>query len=586
MANQDLPIKLSVPSPAKKLLSFCASSAEGVSAWAKKLPLANTGESAKQLYIAIGEINNWQAKPLLRLKVLETIRPYIYSINTQLTKHFLVSNVALNERQIKVAQLCQALQTGLATGYKLTIADSLLEKKPELSSRAFSLAIHRAITEISRCILLSYQQYQVPAEHSWLEINQLYLLAEANQWLDYEQEDKQTQFISSSSIKQRFVRIHLLATAKPNNLRQQELGNLFNALELWAKECPVGAGDEESALFIVNLYRDRTSIFRQNLRADQMKLFRGIDTSVLIKKLQQASAASSPIVVPKQISDSLLAHLIQAWSVQAQRVFRRTDTSGRLQLCLGLAAVHYYSAQMCKFEQLLSNLHSDKKQVNYTKERARNELVDDVWAQAFDADSKPEGFASDADITYTGGLTNEDERLLYPTYEAAIANASPGGYAIRWIAEVPSGLQAGELLGIKEEDSKHWAIGVVRWIQRNPQNETKIGLELLAPSAEAGAAQLLQKTGSNGPFLRALLLPEIKAIAQPASLIVPHIPFRSGNKVELLFPQTDGRHQLVKRQNSTNSFGQFQFRPVGLNAQSSSPDMESLDDFDTLWSKL
>lgn len=589
MENQDLPIKLNTPTPTKRLLNFCPSTAEGVAKWVKNLPLANTGETARQLYTAIEEINNWQTSALLRLKVVEIIRPYIYSINTQLAKHFLVNNIALNERQLKIAQLSQALQVGLANSYKLIIKESLIVKKPELSTKAFSLAVHRAISEISQRILLSYQLYRTPAEFCWLEINQLFLLAEANSWLDIEHEDKQTKFLSQSSIAQRFIRVHLLASAKPNNLRQQELASIFSALELWVKDCNLVAVEDVRALFIVNLYRDRTAIFKQNLNARQHDFFRGIETTPLIKRLKLCSGSAEQqkeIVVPKQITDSLLNHVIQAWSVHAQRVFRRIDSSGHLQICLGLAAIHFYCSDMRSFERSLSHLRADLKQIDYNKERARNELVDDVWATAFDADSRPEGFTSDADIIYTGNGAVDDNEIKYPTHNINIVNASPGGYSTQWKGALPSGLQAGELLGVKEEDSKHWAIAVIRWIQRVSSNDTKMGVELLSPSAEAGAAQLLQKTGANGPFLRALMLPEIKAIAQPPSLIVPNIPFRTGNKVELLFENLMGRHQLVKRQNSTNSFSQFQFRQVGVHTQVNSPSLESSDSFDMLWSKL
>ena len=107
-----------------------------------------------------------------------------------------------------------------------------------------------------------------------------------------------------------------------------------------------------------------------------------------------------------------------------------------------------------------------------------------------------------------------------------------------------------------------------------------------------GAARLLQKTGSNGPFMRALLLPAIKAIAQPATLLLPRIPFRTGNKVELMHPELQGRYQLTKRLTSTSSFSQFQFRATGATATTAAAaplkGSSSIgdDDFDALWNKI
>jgi hypothetical protein len=116
-----------------------------------------------------------------------------------------------------------------------------------------------------------------------------------------------------------------------------------------------------------------------------------------------------------------------------------------------------------------------------------------------------------------------------------------------------------------------------------------LGIELLAPKAESGAAQLLQKTGKNGDYMRSLLLPGIKAIAQPATLILPSMPFRTGNKIDLLHVDSNGRYQLTKRIISTNSFSQFQFRSAGIkpNPQALQQDGDLKDnEFDSLWKKL
>jgi len=183
----------------------------------------------------------------------------------------------------------------------------------------------------------------------------------------------------------------------------------------------------------------------------------------------------------------------------------------------------------------------------------------------------------------------EDTTIKYPSHEAKLINTSPGGYCLQWDGELPASIQAGEIMGIQEPGVRHWAIGVIRWIRHLREQGTQLGIELLAPKAEAGATQLLQKTGENGPYMRSLVLPAIKAIAQPATIILPRMPFRTGNKVDMLHKDELGRHQLTKRITSTNSFSQFQFRDSGTK-QARQPlnqpgDLKD-DDFDSLWNKL
>jgi hypothetical protein len=182
-----------------------------------------------------------------------------------------------------------------------------------------------------------------------------------------------------------------------------------------------------------------------------------------------------------------------------------------------------------------------------------------------------------------------DTSIKYPAHEVTLINTSPGGYCLHWVDELPASIQAGEILGIQESGVRHWAIGVISWIRHLGKSGTQLGIELLAPKAESAAVQLFQKTGKNGDYMRSLLLPGIKAIAQPATLILPRMPFRTGNKIDLLHVDSNGRQQLTKRTLSTNSFSQFQFRSAGIK-----PNPKALpqgnafkdDDFDSLWKKL
>lgn len=595
MESVDLPIKIKMPNTPLKALSFCTGTEEGISRWATNLPMANTGESARQLYFAIGELNQWNTSPELRFRLLEVIRPYIYSICHQLARHFIHSSLSLNAKQIKIAKLTQALITQLATGYKLVVGHAIIQSKQQNNAfKQLPVAIHRAITDISQGVVLSYQLYQQSAEHSWLELNQLFLFAEANRWLTLEIKDKQTKYLSSSNIRNAFVRMHLLAAAKPNNLRQQDINHLFNALELWVSICKLEDADSEDALFIINLYRDRAAMFRQNLKDNQKALFRSINTKVLVKALRLYSNnpdAQGEITVPKQVSDSLISHITHAWGVHAQRSFKRMPSSGQLKLCLGLMSIHYYCAQELNFEKQLIELKAKHAfgGHDYRSISAKQISTDDVWGQAADAIEHDTNVSHAISLDFVSSKEVEaGEAAKYPTFDAEISNSSPGGYSVSWLGETPTSLQAGELLGVKEPGIQHWAIGVVRWIHRSPSHETKLGIELLSPRAEPGAAQLLHKTGENGALLRALILPEIKAIAQPASILVSHIPFKTGNKVNLLFEDLNGRFQLIKRLTSTSSFNQFQFRQLGIvqdtNTQAQLANLD--DDFDMLWGKL
>ena len=601
MDSSKAPIKLHIPATTLTQPSICAGNVEGITQWAKELPMANTGESARRLYHAIRELNQWDTDPLLRFKVLEVVRPYIYSICTLLNKHFLQSSISLNDKQLKIANLSQALQSHLATGYKLVVAHSIARlAATEKPSKIVTLAIHRAISDTNQTILRAFQLYCQPPEHAWLEVNQLLLLAEMHGLTSYKVSDRQTRFLSSSTIKDVFVRSHLLGTAKPNNLRQLDLAQLYDASELWAEYVGLTDAEDESALFIINLHRDRPGQYRQHLRDAQKPLFRSLNTTELVKALKLWAAnpnGSHTITVPGKLSDNLLSHAIQSWGIHWQRSFRRAPIEGSLKLCIGLSATHYFSGGMVDFELMLARLKPKAVEGEGNSAATGSTSSDDVWADAFDA-----GGAKIADnptlnidaIEFINKHKKDDgseqSEIKYPSHQVDLINSSPGGYCLHWRGNVPPSIQAGELIGIQENGVRHWSIGVIRWIRHLRDEGTQLGIELLAPKAQIGAARLLQKTGSNGPLMRALLLPAIKAIAQPATLLLPRMPFRTGNKVELMFESEQGRYQLTKRLTSTSSFGQFQFRTAGGTQQKqsniqSSPSVTD-DDFDSIWNKL
>uniref|UniRef100_UPI00351155EF hypothetical protein n=1 Tax=Thalassolituus sp. TaxID=2030822 RepID=UPI00351155EF len=404
-----------------------------------------------------------------------------------------------------------------------------------------------------------------------------------------------------SSIRNAFIRIHLLGCAKPSNLRQQDLAQLYEVCEYWAPFSDLTAADDERALFMINLHRDRPGQYRQHRRDNQKVNFRSLNTQKLVQALKVYTAAGNDgrITVPEKTSETLLAHAIQSWGIHWQRSFRRVPTEGQLSVCVGLSALHYYTAGKRDFDQVSLKMKPVEQGPGGKSIDTGGTVSDDVWADAFDAGGSrmPDNKSMNLDaIEFINRHQAEDDdsepKTRYSSYGVVLINTSPGGYCLQWKGELPSAIQAGELIGIQETGVRHWSVGAIRWIRHVRGQGTQLGVELLAPRAEVGIARLLQKTGSNGPQMRALVLPAIKAIAQPASVILPRVPFRTGNKIELMHEKLSGRYQLSKSLASTNSFGQFQFRNAGVSSEqkprvaSTVSDALIEDDFDSLWNKL
>lgn len=114
---------LRAPVPESTQLSFCKPTTRELKTWIQSLPKANIGETARLLYQALTELNNFKIAAESRIQFLELLRPEVFFVNSQLEKHFLNNTVMMDERAKKVANLCQALQNHLSVGYKIAIAE-------------------------------------------------------------------------------------------------------------------------------------------------------------------------------------------------------------------------------------------------------------------------------------------------------------------------------------------------------------------------------------------------------------------------------------------------------------------------------
>src|SRR5690606_24941570 len=113
---------LRVPQQTLTSLSFADSNEKGITDWIANLPKANIGETARQLYQGLIELNQLQVSPEKRLAMLEQIRPQVHYVCSSLARYYLGQSIVLEDRPRKVANLSQSLQNHLASGYKTVVA--------------------------------------------------------------------------------------------------------------------------------------------------------------------------------------------------------------------------------------------------------------------------------------------------------------------------------------------------------------------------------------------------------------------------------------------------------------------------------
>ena len=563
-------------------LSFCEADAASLADWVANLPMANTIDSAKQLHRAVTELGRLATDPANRLDLLEGLRPSIHYICARLDR----TAAGATHSGEGLAQLAQHLQAELSTGYKALIRDAVATGTDK---QLIGQAVHRSISDASRTMLRACQFYTAMPKRTWLEINQLFGLAEQLQIVDQRYPDAENYSTGELSISDVFLRIAMLATAKPNQLRPQHLTAIFNSLELWTPELSLGGVDSD-VMFVVDLSRDAPPRYRA-VADTEGETLRGIRTEVLVYQLEAfLSEIATEVPVPDFVSEDLLGHVVRAWGVMKKRSFRRTPSFGALRMCVGLRTAHFYISGGVEFaEQIGTTEALLKSEINpFLDESAAStppSTMTDVWDRAIDLRQRiPENpDISDPEKILLTGQVRDTAALedRYPCHHAEIVDTSPAGYCVRWRSPLPTQLQSGELLAIREATDLRWCIAVNRWIQHSDQ-ETLMGLELLSPRAIPVAVRLVRKRDSSGDYTRALLLPELEAIGQSATLITPKLHFTESQKVRLERQNVQATAQLMRRVRNAESFSQFTFRMLDGYLENAQIDLN----MDTLWEMI
>lgn len=601
MLGPEIELNLSTPEQTLVALSFSEATPAALEKWIGHLPMANVGETSRLLYMAIRELNSLPLTTVNRTQILESLRKPIHYACDALAKHFIGQPVVLPEKQQKIANLAQALQVHLATGYKIIMTELLPELSNEKQRKSFACAAHRMITEYGNVLLRSHQLYTAAPKSVWHELHQTFQFSELIGLLKYNVNDSTNLHAVDTRIDQAYKRCLLLSCCRPNQLRQDEIRIVYEATEIWSDYVEISRDSASNAVFIVNLAQDLPPRYRSLMQDTLADHYYGFDTAELVSRIttqlssmtQRQGDSVNLLACPKGMTDTLLNHLNQALGILTKRTFKRMASQGKLQICAGLSACHFYISGETDFHQWLherSTSVSRKLTGNLFMEQSRKK--NDAWSDAFDATAGRDAFSTHADapITFNRPLIS-DPHKSYPCFNIPLLNTSPGGYCLQWTGDIPANIQAGEIIGIRESAKSRWSIGVIRWIRHARQKGTQLGIELLAPNAQPCGVQMHHKTGAPTEFMRGMLLPELSSIGQHATIITPRVPFQSGAKVAVRQNSTEVKSQLGKRIAATGSFSQFEIilkmpSPESDEKNASTKAQDKEDDFDSLWPTL
>ena len=378
--------------------------------------------------------------------------------------------------------------------------------------------------------------------HTWEILHQLYALAEFQRLADLPVPEPLS---GASTIKGTYAQALVLSCCKPNQLRQGELGSLYRGLQQWAALVEIESRESGSELFLVDLESDQPAQNRALYRDHLTAACRAINTN---KFLEHIKVLSEKVIEQGTnfdkktgVSFALLDHLVTSLGSASLRNFKRTASNSPLWICVGLGSTHYQVAR----QQLKDKMQGGGRYVPAPVGAAADS--NPFLSQGDNSSGKNRGIHFNED----GELKNEPEdevdvdattramvlpeeqfdmpaRERHPVFEVQLANTSANGYCLEWVDDVSAEIRSGDIVGLKEDkEQNEWSIAVIRWLSRLRNAKTLVGLELLSPRGVAYSGSIHRSGGEEASTpVRVLLLPEIKIVGQPNTLITPRTGFK------------------------------------------------------------
>jgi hypothetical protein len=535
-------------------------SPDAVRQWITDLPLVNADKTADELLDVLNAMNGLQIPARDRLEDLELLAVPVASVIQTLNRQYLGKRFPLDGKSQARANLASSLHLQMATGYKIVAAELSGKRR---SGAQLGQAIHAAIHHLGEALLNSYIIYAPCSAGIWRDLHGLYELALARGLADNITDETKATTGVTGSIANHYRQCLLLSLASPYRMRQREIRSVYALLCDWAPHCRLHTpgGSNARGYFACNLDADEPPRYLQHEQRDRLdSRWLVIDTAGLEEPVHATIAAQqeSTARLSTLPDAAALQRLMLSWGMMPKRRFPRRGNESRVRLVLGLSAIH----------QALGG--SDKPSpANRTAgdESVQDDqyLRDPTFERTTVIDTTP---ASDADAinpfrgSYTPGSGGGDRELRIEAWK--MQDMSAGGYCLLWDSAETSNAHVGELVAISEDDGdEDWHLGVVRWMRFTPAEGLALGVQMLSPGARPVWASLCKDQAGMEDRMQGILLPEVVALDQPATLLLSPLPFHTGCLSTVSDADGEITVRLTGHIEDTGSFTQFLFTAAG-----------------------
>lgn len=513
-----------------------------VKRWLDTLPIAHIGETSRQLYTAMRDVNRQDETPVKEhFNLLEGIAEPLNMILPELHKHYIGKPLPLSKKRRKVADLYTQLLRQAILGYQQVIARSI-----ELNrfgwKKVVTTSVHR-IFHYSGLMLFNHRLLYLPYQKGlWQQLYWLYQLVESYKLLDVKVACLQ-QSGQKSTISAEFIKSLLHSLLAPNLFRPQELEEVISNMDLWSNYVTINdqRDDNQDHVYAFTLETDmQPGLMASNINVSENPAIevRYLNITPLLHYLNRLLTRAKPGVESiklarhRFISRRCLLLLLNNWGRPSSRDGERRLIQGQAEVAIGVSAIHYVisegrhgtdhvsmdnivlpspqPSQQTESQRFDSSLSS----LGFTTDR---DAPVDIWDSAY---FEPEPVAP--------SWTESIRMKVYSYLNAKVLNISKGGFCIALPHNGVEHIQTNELVAIRGK-SGEWQLGEIRWMLCPSNAPIRAGIKKHSQEVLPAQLHVQSKLNQAHPFKCLVGKNETGPI-----IFLPNLPFSLDDKNMLL----------------------------------------------------
>lgn len=522
LTKNNMALNLNIPALQEDSIFIAETNPQKINQSLANLKATSPVEIATYLHTELEILNRQKISPSHRMQALDSYRPLLMNTVQTLAEDYCMSALPLNDRAKQSVGIIESLLLELGYGYKLSLVDLQNQLIRLGTDKSSAHAIQCAMHAIAEHALVYYQTYVNPPHHIWSDLHQLYFCAVQ---LGIQHDNIQQAYLATekiepgtasacpiTSIDNTYKHALLMSLAESQHLSQKDMTLIARYLAHHVSHAQITAITtlkNASGAFIISLDSNSPPVpYSKQKSAPNPVTDILLQTIDLVRTMHQdlgklqnhqfPSGGSIPNNADYEDYIQLLTYLIKNWGIMPKRIFNRSLKKNEIKLTSGIVAIHRISN-----EKFTANNSNDK------------ELIAEL-NKLRPASARPSRWQS-LNISATG--------ILLRRHHTAEKNIRVGG-----------------LIGVKAENDIHWSIGFVRWANCGKRDRLDIGVQLLAPQAQATLANI-NDINKDEPVL---LLPAIPAMKQVATIVAPKGTYTPARQLTLSINDQTQQIMLTK----------------------------------------